>query len=116
MLHRLACLALALIAAGCVSVNSYVLADAFTPRSDANACFRKCQQVGNSFRGRCLDLCPGTRRVKGKDCADIVVSERDACYQTRDPSLTPIVVLLGVVLLGVLTFGVLALHHGALAH
>ena len=104
------------LAAGCTSVNAYVLPDAFSPQSDANVCFQKCEQVEERFKARCLDMCPGTLRVKGKACAEIAVGEHDACYQTRGTSPTPVLVLLGVFLLGVLTLGVLALHSGGLAH
>jgi hypothetical protein len=116
LFRRVACLGGAILVAGCVSVSAHVVPGAFTPQSDGNSCYRKCQQVENSFQARCLDSCPGTHRVKGKACADLVVNERDACYQERDTSALPMVILLGVLVLGVLTFGVLALHNGALAH
>jgi hypothetical protein len=113
---RLVCLGIGLLGAGCVSVNAHVLPGAFTPQSEANACYRRCEKVEDPFRARCLDLCPGTLRLAGKGCSELAMSDRDACYQTKDTSPAPFVVVLGVVLLGVLTFGVLAFHNGLLAH
>jgi hypothetical protein len=116
MLPRFACLSVALLGAGCVSISAHVLPGAFTPQSEASACFQRCEQVENAYKAQCIDQCPGTLSVKGKGCAEVAVSDRDACYQSRDSSPLPLVVVLGVVLLGVLTFGAVAVHNGVLAH
>ncbi len=64
---------------------------------------------------RCIDQCPGATRVAAKGCAEVAVSERDACYQTRDISRTAIAVVVAL-FLGVLGFGFVALRNGTLAH
>jgi len=111
------CLSVALLGAGCVGVNSHVLPGALIPGSDANSCYRRCEDtVEEPFRSRCIDQCPGATSVRSRVCGEIAVRDRDVCYQSREVSATAVAVILGTLLLGVLSFGFLALSGGVLAH